>query len=81
MQINKDTVVPDERETQKTRQSNSELEMSPVTYEVSQKSEERPCCYPEKIYRGSGNRTIDCWEQLACHYCPDKRRTLDMHSV
>ena len=73
--------LPDERDCKNARQRDGQLKMSPVTDEVRHQSQKHPRCCPEQFQRGSGNRAVYCWEQLARHYHPDKHCTLNAHHI
>ena len=73
--------LPDEREGKNSRQSDGELQMSPVTDEVRQQSEKHPRRCPEQLQYGTRIRAVYCWEQLARHSIPGKHRTLNTRNT
>ena len=67
---------PDERYSNDSRQGDCQLEISPVTDEERQQSQEHPRCCPEQFQRGAGKGTMYGRKQFARHYYPDKPCTL-----
>jgi len=68
--------APDKRDDKNSRQSDCQLEMSPVTDEVRQQSQEHPRCCPEQLQHGAGKGTMYRRKQFARHHHPDKPGTL-----